>query len=70
METKWASRGDTIETTVMNPVPGKLTARLDTPEACAFGNELIASGRWKLHEWCDNPKCSICVERNKPDEGQ
>lgn len=46
--TKWASRGDTIETTLSTG--DVLTASLDTPEACAFGNELIASGRWKLQK--------------------
>lgn len=57
---KYASVGDTIETTVQNPVPGRLTATLSTPEACAYGNDLILSGRWKLHEKCDDPKCTIC----------
>lgn len=44
---EYAAVGDVIECDVQNPVPSKLYAKLATPEACAFGNELIQSGRWK-----------------------
>jgi hypothetical protein len=44
---EFASVGDVIECDVQNPVPAKLYAKLATPESCAFGNELILSGRWK-----------------------
>lgn len=43
----YASVGDVIETQCQNPYPHKLYAKLATPEACAFGNQLIQSGRWK-----------------------
>ena len=42
-----ASIGDTIETDVQNPYPAILRMTLDTPESCAFGNDLIMSGRWR-----------------------
>lgn len=44
---EYAAVGDVIECDVQNPAPSKLYAKLTTPEACAFGNELILSGRWK-----------------------
>lgn len=37
-----AYQGDTIQCKVTNPRPAILKARLDTPEAVAMGNELIA----------------------------
>ena len=46
MPTEFASLGDWID--VENPVPTTLRARLDTPEAVAYGNDLIAAGRWRL----------------------
>ena len=48
--TKWASIGDTIECQVQNPIPGTLRVQLETPEACAYANHLIAAGRWKKVE--------------------
>lgn len=68
--TKWAARGDTIQTTVQNPMPATITMRLDTPEACAMGNELIASGRWTLHDLCADVACSICNEKRQRDQEQ
>ena len=44
---KYASVGDVIECEVQNPFPATLRAKLTTPEACAYGNELIALGRWR-----------------------
>jgi len=39
--------GDTIFCKVQNPSPQTLRVVLSTPEACAYGNELIAAGRWR-----------------------
>lgn len=39
--------GDVIECDVQNPTPHILYAKLATPEACAFGNELLQTGRWR-----------------------
>lgn len=47
MRTEFASVGDVIECSVQNPQPSTLYALLATPEACAFGNALILTGRWK-----------------------
>lgn len=51
---RWCRLGDTIRT--VKPMsefdglmPGQyLTAVCDTPEACAYANELIADGRWRV----------------------
>lgn len=51
---RFASVGDVIECNVQNPYPKTLRVRLSTPEACAYGNELIASGRWRKSDVCDN----------------
>ena len=40
---RWASVGDVIECEVQNPFRQTLRVRLSTPEACAYGNELIAA---------------------------
>jgi hypothetical protein len=51
---RWASRGDTIET--VQPIHHgpqgcqHLRVRLDTPEACGYGNQLIAAGTWRVVE--------------------
>lgn len=42
-----ASVGDVICCKVQNPFPQTLRVILSTPEACAYGNELIAAGRWQ-----------------------
>ena len=42
----WVSVGDWIEAKLVTR-PGVLRAHLTTPEACAYGNELIAQGNWK-----------------------
>lgn len=44
---RWVSVGDVIECEVQNPFRQTLRVRLNTPEACAYGNELIAIGRWR-----------------------
>lgn len=44
---RWARFGDVIECEVQNPFRRMLRVRLNTPEACAYGNELIAAGRWR-----------------------
>lgn len=51
---KFAKLGDTIVCDLITQ-PKRLAARLTTPEALAFGNELIASGRWRLDESYGNP---------------
>lgn len=61
-EHKFAELGDIIESTVQNPYPYTWKARLDTQEALAYGNKLIADGRWKLHEPCGHPTC-MCRTR-------
>ena len=43
---EFASVGDVIECEVQEPYRHKLRVRLITPEACAYGNDLIAAGRW------------------------
>ena len=43
----FASVGDVICCKVQNPFPQTLRVVLSTPEACAYGNELIAAGRWQ-----------------------
>lgn len=47
---KLARVGDVIETAVRNPAPGMLRLRLDTPEACAAGNDLLMNKNsgWQL----------------------
>lgn len=56
-KTRFAARGEWIETEVQNPRPAKLLAKLDTPEACAYGNYLIATGRWRV---CDPQPGASC----------
>lgn len=51
---RWASVGDVIECEVQNPFRQTLRVRLSTPEACAYGNELIAAGRWRKADVRDN----------------
>ncbi len=48
MEARFAKLGDVIEPVGVGPHARTLRTRLTTPEACAHGNELIASGRWRL----------------------
>lgn len=45
--TPFASVGDVIFCSVQNPFPQTLRVVLSTPEACDYGNELIAAGRWR-----------------------
>lgn len=45
---RWASVGDTIEATVQNPSPATLSVKIETPESCAYANDLIAAGRWRV----------------------
>jgi hypothetical protein len=43
---RFASVGDMIECELNLPPGKRLRVVLSTPEACAYGNELIANGRW------------------------
>lgn len=45
-----AKLGDSIETEVTQPMLGRIRMRLETPEACALGNELLMDERsgWRL----------------------
>lgn len=42
-----ASLGDIVECQ-LRTMPNKLQASLDTEDAVAYGNLLVASGRWKV----------------------
>lgn len=44
--TRWCAIGDTIETTMSNG--SVMTHEITNSMACAFANELIASGRWQV----------------------
>ncbi len=50
--------GDEIKCHVENPSPATLRAKLNTPEAVAMGNELIAD---KNSGWCKAEKEFTCV---------
>jgi hypothetical protein len=43
-----AELNDVIECDVSTPYPHKLRVRLATPEAVAYGNDLLAEGHWWL----------------------
>ena len=51
---RWCRRGDTIATVKpLSEFCGQmasqhLNAKCDTPESCAYANELIAAGRWRV----------------------
>ena len=42
--------GDQIETTVRHPTPGVIRMTLETPEACAYANDLLMNQKsgWQL----------------------
>lgn len=42
---RYAGVGDSIGCTVANPTPQKITVRLETPEAAAYANTLLANER-------------------------
>lgn len=44
--TRWCAIGDTIETTMSNG--SVMMHEITNSMACAFANELIASGRWQV----------------------
>lgn len=44
--TKWATRGDWVETKLSTGTHFRFQAR--TLQLCAYANELIASGRWQV----------------------
>ena len=48
-----ASVGDVIYCKVQDPFPQTLRVVLSTMEACAYGNKLIAAGRWRKGSGCD-----------------
>ena len=48
-ETHWASVGDTIECQLSYMCDYRvLRVQIETHEACARANELIAAGRWRV----------------------
>lgn len=53
---RWCKRGDTIRTVKpLNLVPGQhLHSICDTPESCAYANELISRGKWEVSS------CGLC----------
>ena len=61
-KTRWASQGDTISTVkpfsqyAGQMAGGYLHAVLETPAACAEGNDLIAAGRWQV------TRCGKCKQ--------
>ena len=48
--TKYAAVGDVIECDVKHPCPQTIEMKLETPEACAYANNLLAdeNSGWRL----------------------
>ena len=44
--TRWAARGDWVETTLSGGTVYRV--KIATDESCAWANQLIAHGRWKV----------------------
>lgn len=61
-ETRWAARGDYVETELSG---GNIyRVKVETPEACAEANRLIALGRWRV-----SPNAALCdgtAKKEKP----
>lgn len=60
---RWCKLGDTISTVrPLSHAKHYLHVICETPEACAYANELIAAGRWRVSRCgqCEN-KVEDCV---------